>query len=179
MDIFIFANLASAESWPLISALNGHFTQPPGRLIDIPLLWLGQKCVNLRRIYYYYNHKLIRSYRSESNSSGWIKPSPLESISTNHSGNSFPASIIMLGLAFSKADTASSRLIWPSESRSKLLKYWAVAWKILCKGPSTHGEEFANEGSTNTRRRIFLPRVFAGEEFWALNLIKLTFFAKL
>ena len=29
----IFANLASAESWPSISALNGHFTQPPGKLI--------------------------------------------------------------------------------------------------------------------------------------------------
>ena len=26
----------------------------------------------------------------------------------------------------------------------------------LAKGPSTHGEEFANEYSTNIRRRIFL-----------------------
>ena len=31
----VFAKLASAESWPSISALNGHFTQPPGKLIVI------------------------------------------------------------------------------------------------------------------------------------------------
>ena len=29
----VFANLASAESWPSTSALDRHFTQPPGRLI--------------------------------------------------------------------------------------------------------------------------------------------------
>ena len=38
MDIFQFllVYLARAESWPFISALNGHFTQPPGRLIKKP-----------------------------------------------------------------------------------------------------------------------------------------------
>ena len=32
-----FAKLACAESWPSISALNGHFTKPPGRLIILKM----------------------------------------------------------------------------------------------------------------------------------------------
>ena len=34
----VFAKLVSAKSWPSISPLNGHFTQPPGRLILLPFL---------------------------------------------------------------------------------------------------------------------------------------------
>ena len=34
MDMFqVFPRQACAESWPSISALNGHVTQPPGRFI--------------------------------------------------------------------------------------------------------------------------------------------------
>ena len=33
-------------------------------------------------------------------------------------------------------------------------------------GPSTHGEEFANEGSTNTQRIVDKEFFFADEEFF-------------
>ena len=52
----------------------------------------------------------------------------------------------------------------------------ASAWgsEKSIKGPSSHGEEFADEFSTNTRRRNFLHR----QKKFYFNVINLIFFSR-
>ena len=46
------------------------------------------------------------------------------------------------------------------------------------KGPSTHGEEFVNEKSTNTQRILDEEFFFAGDEFLTLILNNFSLFCE-